>query len=200
MAAMEFSYRISEQDYTHAWKLRVRSLRKQRTLKTVMFWVFILACLFLLWAIINKTIGPKPPDSAPPAVTDSAPQAESNGKHGIQAESLITSLGPFLLIAGVWVFLVTRWMPSRLRKFYLNDPLMQGTFTVSLTAGSISFENTAGYSSRATWNIYERWREGKNVIILIYRSQTYLILNLAGLTEPQRAELRSILADALPQK
>jgi len=77
---------------------------------------------------------------------------------------------------------------------------MQGEFTVSVTPQSISIRNTEGTSFTSVWSVYERWREGKNLIVLIFRSGGYSTLNIAGLSEFQRDELRGILAAALPKK
>jgi hypothetical protein len=77
---------------------------------------------------------------------------------------------------------------------------MQGEFTVNVSAQSISIRNTAGTSFTSVWNVYERWREGKNLIVLIFRSGAYTTLNIAGLSDFQRDELRGILATVLPKK
>jgi hypothetical protein len=52
-------------------------------------------------------------------------------------------------------------------------------------------QNTLGTSSRSGWNIFERWREKKGMIVLIRRSGAFLILNLAGLSEPERNQLHT---------
>lgn len=91
-------------------------------------------------------------------------------------------------------------LPTRMRRLYRKDPSMQGQFTVNIAGDSISMENTVGTSSVAGWNVYEYWREGKDVIILGFHSGTYIILGLTELSEAQRAELRGILAAALPKK
>ncbi len=92
------------------------------------------------------------------------------------------------------------FLPMRLRRMYRKDPSMQGKFTVNITSTSISTQNAAGTSSQCGWNIYDYWREGKGVIVLVFHSGAYFILSLAGLTEPQRSELRGILTSALPKK
>jgi hypothetical protein len=108
--------------------------------------------------------------------------------------------GPFLVIGGLWILIVTGLVPMRLRYLYRKDPRMHGQFAVSLTQDSISTENTAGTTSKCSWNVYDYWCEGKNVIVLMFHSGTYSILSLAGLSQPQRSELRSILNAALPKK
>jgi hypothetical protein len=203
MAAMEFSYTISEAEYMQAWKLRRKTLRKRSALRRVIFWVFIFVCLLLLWVVVlqkNNQAGNQPPASETSADCSAAGVNPPTHGNPFLTSSFWLNVGPYVSLAGLWVFLYFRYVPARLRKLYLNDPMMQGTFTVSLAPDSISIQNTAGSSARATWNIYERWHEGKSVVILIIRSQAYLILSVSALSDAQRTELRSILAAALPQK
>ena len=77
---------------------------------------------------------------------------------------------------------------------------MRGQFTVNITQDSISTENTAGTTSKSSWNVYDYWCEGKSVIVLMFHSGSYSVLSLAGLSEVQRGELRGILSAALPKR
>lgn len=77
---------------------------------------------------------------------------------------------------------------------------MQGHFTADISTSVLLLENTAGVSWRMTWNIFEFWREKKDVIILGLRAGTYIILGLTELSDAQRDELRGILAIALPKQ
>jgi hypothetical protein len=203
MAAMEFSYTISETEYRQAWKLRMKSTRERSALRRVIFWFFILVCLLFLWVVIqqknNQANNQSPASEATTNCSDAGVNPPAHGNPA-STSSFWLNIGPFVLLAGLWAFLFFRFVPGRLRKLYLKDPMMQGRFTVSVSPDSISTQNTAGSSAHATWNIYERWHEGKSLIVLILRSQTHLTLNLAALSDAQRTELRSILAATLPQK
>ena len=77
---------------------------------------------------------------------------------------------------------------------------MQGEFAVKITTDSIYTENTAGISSKTGWNIYDSWREGKGLILLVFHSGAYFLISLAALSEVQQNELRGILSSALPKK
>jgi hypothetical protein len=145
----------------------------------------------MLWAVVRRN------SQVPLEAENPAPQTAEEGH---SASQVLVNVGPFILVAGVWVFMVFRLAPKRLRRQYLRDPSMQGEFTVRVSPASISIENTAGSSTTAGWNIYEDWREGKAVIILSLFSGAYFILGLTELPEPQRAELCGILAAALPKK
>lgn len=78
--------------------------------------------------------------------------------------------------------------------------MMQGTFTVSIDPASITVRNTAGTLFQAGWNVFENWREKKEIILLLLRSGSVSVLSLVGLSDYQRNELRSILSAALPKK
>src|ERR1035438_9832749 len=73
---------------------------------------------------------------------------------------------------------------------------MQGQYTVSVTPESVATQNTAGTSSKTGWNIYNYWREGKDVILLVFHSGSYFLLSLRELPDAQRDELRGILTAA----
>jgi hypothetical protein len=173
-------------------------LGRSRIIKIVVFWVFVLICLMLLWSIVQKTA----------RIDSRARESSTSQKDDAQAEPRATKSTSHLttnvaLFAGVWVVAYTllRLAPGRrARRLYRDDPQMQGQFKVSVNAQSISTENTAGSASTCAWNICDYWREGRDVIILVFRSGTYFILGLSDLSETQRAELRGILTAALPRK
>jgi hypothetical protein len=144
----------------------------------------------LLWTIVQR-------HSQQPVDTPLPVEQVNTGQ---TAASLVTNVGPFVLICGIWVFIMFGLTPMRSRRSYQKDPSMQGQFTVNITPASISTQNAVGTSSQTGWNIYEYWREGKNVIVLVFLSGTYFILSQAGLSDPQRNELRGILSVALPKK
>jgi len=202
---MEFSYRVSEAEYFQAWKLRQKLLMsKYGVTKTILFWVFILICLSLLWAVVQRPAHGRGSRTAAPAAVASSPQPSANATSRAKEESnpelhALENFGPMILLAIVWL-LVLRAGASPLRRLYREDPAMQGQFAVNITPDSITTQNTAGTFSKSGWDVYESWTEGKDLIVLAMRSQAHLILNLAGLSDYQRNELRAILSTALPQK
>jgi hypothetical protein len=222
---MEFSYRISKDDYKQAFKLRLqKNALISGVTKTIMFWVFILICLVLLWAVVQRTantsksVSDTPntsavtlgsPEDTPSNIPQNDIQSDVPTKHADNASlsrALTFNLGPFLLLAAIWLFMIRSLIGNRgltvlgLIGSYNRDPLMQGQFTVNLTSTSISSQNSAGYSARLDWSLFESWREGKSVIALIHKSGTYSVLGIGGLSDAQKLELRGILAAALPRK
>lgn len=240
---MEFSYRISEAEYVTARKLRREVSNGPRRARTVLFWIFIMVCLMLLWAVVQKGATGKRLDYAAlyekvqsGQVRDAVIRGDELTGHlkGSKEEfrttlpanydellkamiatgvdfsirkrqsdmrtSLLINVGPFALLLIVW-FLMLRQMGLRApRRMYERDPTMQGEFTVNVSPQSMTIRNTAGTSFTSGWNVYEYWREGKNVIVLALRSGAYTTLNIAGLSDVQRNELRGILSGALPKR
>jgi hypothetical protein len=202
---MEFSYRITEAEYARAWNLRRVGLGKNSKVKTVMFWFFILICITLLWAVVQKGNPVRSGSRTAPAPTvsqsgEAATEPGGSRNHAPTGEALLFNVGPFVVLIVVWVIMVSRLGPISLLRLYRKDPQMQGLFTVNITPESISMRNTAGSNSQSGWSIYERWIDGKDLIVLVLLSQAFFVVSLAGLQDVQRGELRSILSTALPKK
>jgi hypothetical protein len=108
---MEFSYQVSEAEYLQGCKLGqkglLRSILHPSQTKKIMFWVFILVCLVLLWAVVQRTA------QQPPADQEQVAQSTSSGH---STTELVTNVGPFILLAGIWIFILFRGVPKRLRQ------------------------------------------------------------------------------------
>lgn len=192
---MEFSYKISESEFRNAWRLE-RKASSRSSLKTAIFWISIMLGLLLLYRAIRFTAHPQGASQTHPALSMIvAPVNQADPQPGFMER-----IGPFLVIAGVWILLVGVMIPMRLRYLYQKDPRMHAQFTVNITPECILTENAAGTASKSSWNVYDYWCEGAGVIVLMFYSGSYSILSLAGLSEPQRDELRSVLVAALRKK
>jgi hypothetical protein len=196
MAAMEFTFKVTEAEYLRASRLRIK-LPGSKTLQTVLFWIFILVCLVSLWSTVEKskqTAG----TTDQPVVTQ--PSEVESPSRGTGFHALLVNDGPILLLVGVWFFMLLILRPTTVRGMYRKDPVMQGQFTVNVTPEFLSAENTAGTFWKARWNIFASWREGKDVIVLMYFTRAYFVLSIAGLSDAQRGEIRGILSATLPKK
>lgn len=193
---MEFSYKISESEFRRAWRLERRASSRS-SLKTAAFWILIMFGLLLLYRKMQPGRS-LPVISAGQTILQTA--TVETVSHISSGTATLQRAGPFLVIAGIWILLVGGLVPMRLRHLYRKDPRMQGQFTVNITPDSICTENSAGTVSRCSWNVYNYWCEGKDVIVLMFHSGSYSILSLAGLSELQRGELRGILGAALRKK
>jgi hypothetical protein len=193
---MEFSYKISESEFRRAWHVE-RKASSRASLKTAAFWICIMLGLLLVFKMLQ-------PDRQLPGLSARQPAVHaamvSPASNVTVEPTTLERVGPFLVIAGIWILLVGGMIPMRLRRLYRKDPRMQGQFTVNITPEFVSTENTAGTTSKCSWNVYDYWCEGKNMIVLTFHSGSYFIMSLAGLSEPQQGELRGILKTALRKK
>lgn len=189
---MEFIYRLSEAEYLSAAKLKIKgSFGLGRIKKVVLFWIFIAICFTLYFAFSQHG------QQQPPLSDDAAVQAVAPNK---SINLILTNLLPIVLAVGIFSWVIFRSVPMQMRRTYRKSPAMQGQFTINLTPESISILNTAGTSSTTGWNIYDYWREGKDLILLFFHSGAFFTISLAGLSEAQRDELRGILTASLPKK
>lgn len=193
---MEFSFKVTESEFKRAWKLE-RKASSRSSLKNAIFWILVMLGLMLLYRMIASS-------GHPAGISDQRAVVQallSPPVHEVAIEpSAFEHFGPILVIAGIWFLLVGWMVPMRLRHLYRKDPRMQGEFTVNITPDWIATENSAGTTSKTAWNVYECWCESKGIIVLRFYSGSYSMLSLAGLAEPQRDELRRILAGALREK
>lgn len=178
---MELSFKLSEAQYLRAWRLRNKASSLSDK-QLIALSCFVAVCLILATMVLARWWERTAPVSA---------------SHSSSAFLAMNGL-PLLVIIGFWIFLATGFGTLHTRRLYRNDPSLHVDFKASISPVSMSFESTAGVSLKTSWSVYESWREGKDVVILILRSGTYLILGLSGLTEAERQELRRILHLALP--
>jgi hypothetical protein len=183
---MEFSYKVSEQEFLQAAKL-YRSSAASSKLRKILFAVFVFICLLLLFAVVMKI------RSAP---VDTVPQEHTPVTAGL----IVRQAGPLVLIGVLWIAVLFVWPRMRLRSIYRKSPALQGEVTVQATPDKFSIQTATGSSSTTFWGDVTRWLDGDGLILLIYPTKIYQIVNLRGLLEPQREEFRAIVAAVLPKK
>jgi len=196
---LEFSYNITEAEYRRFCRLRDRSFpatlfRLIRNL--VLFWMLVMITLALLWILVSAGSHTEKSQEHPTKQTASQSSSASLNT----TLRLVLTTGVFIAILGVSVFALFISPGLQIKSRYRKDPLMQGTFNVNALPNSISIKNSSGFSSQTDWILYRSWRETKGLIILQMKDDVDFPISLAGLSEPQRTELRGILVAALPQK
>jgi hypothetical protein len=196
LAAMEISFKLTEDEFVRGARLE-RKASSRSSLKTALFWMSIMAGLMLLYAYLRPSDS-RATESASASTIRTASQSLSTPVS--QPGTLFQQVGPFLVIAGIWILIVMGLVPLRLRYLYRKDPRMQGQFTVEMTSDFISTDNTAGTFSKSAWNVYDGWCEGKGIVVLMSHSGAYSVMSLAGLTQGQQNEVRSILSASIPRK
>ncbi len=193
---MEISYKLTEEEFVRGARLE-RKASSRSSLKSALFWMSIMAALMILFAAIRPRNHEASTANAATIFMSAQPGPTTSVT---KTAGILQQVGPFLVIAGLWILLVMGLVPLRLRYLYRKDPRMQAHFVVELTSDSISTYNAAGTSSRSAWNVYDAWCEGEGIVVLMFHSGAYSIMSLAGLSPLQQDELRGILTAALPRK
>ena len=201
---MEFTYRISETEYLAAVKSR-RRLLGGGPLKIFIAWAWILACLIMVWLAVLM------PAAQRAANRDSQSQTEYSSTVPVNPQSSRPTIASIVILRILdlallaWLLypwlLIFRWNgPAAIRKSYWKNPAVQGEITMIVSPESFSSRSSAGTMSQASWSIYEYWIEQGNTFWVIRRSGKAVFLNLAGLADAERAELRAVLSAVLPQR
>ncbi len=191
---MEFSYTISESDYVRASKLTQR-FRKSSVRKTVIFWAFIVICLTLLFAVVKKQTS-----QTDAQATEETQAAEPAAQPTPVLTAMLVQVAPLAGVLVVLGGLCFVWIPYLRRKMYRKDRNVQGAITVALDTESFQITTSLGTQARSPWSAFDEWFQKDGLILLRYPNQTSQLLNISGLSEPQREELRGILTAALPKK
>ena len=176
---MRFEYTISEDNFLKGVRLSCRTQGRKAKI------ILSLVILFLLLI----TVGP---------MISRGLQPEANDQPQLSSSSVWV---PIPVITGCFAMALQAgyYGPRRLRQLYRKNPAMHGVITVEITPESIVMES-AEFSSRSKWNLYEFWSEQDSLIVLVLLSRVFVILNIADLAEPQREELRAILGSVLSKK
>jgi hypothetical protein len=179
---MRFEYTISEDNFLKGVRLSCRT--QGRKAKIILSLVILFLLLITVGPMISRGLQPEANDQ---------PQLSSSSVGRWVPILVITVCFAMALQAGYYG-------PRRLRQLYRKNPAMHGVIRVEITPESIVMESTAEFSSRSKWNLYEFWSEQDSLIVLVLLSRVFVILNIADLAEPQREELRAILASVLTKK
>lgn len=197
---MEFSYQITEDDYVRGCKMALRS-KRSTVIKTMLFWTLVLIGLILVFSIIQKSSHV----SAPESITE--PQVDSQGEseptpvtRPASAWNIALNFASLVALASIWGFLIFYWLPNANRRQYRKDTNSHGIVTVAIDTQSFALQSTVGTSLRSGWNAFDGWREKDGMVLLRYPAGTFQFLNVAGLSDAEREELRGILRAVLPQK
>jgi len=194
---MKFSYTISEEQFLAGAKLYSRSFN--RTVRKISFWVFIIVCLISLGSILwraNK-VPAEPANSQSLSEPQTIDETAVNEKPSA-SQAFVAGTLPYLAFVFVWGVFVYKIFGAR-RKIYRENPAMQGLFTVEATHDGIDMSSTAGFTYGSRWSLYKNWLEKDDLVMLLQRSRAFVLVNLAGLTESEKEEFRSIIGSVLPK-
>jgi hypothetical protein len=184
---MNFNFQVSEQDFREAQRVYGKyTLRRDRG--KIILWASILLVLLLLWVFMQQ------------GSVDFEPLVRNlreNGWHLLLGHGHLLPLTVGVIVGLVWLFVASQ---RQARKNFSKSPTSQGEFAISLTPEDLTVSNSAGTSSKDSWNLFELWLEGKNVIVLVSRSGNQFVISVRMASAEQRSELCSLLANVLPKR
>jgi hypothetical protein len=196
MAAMEFSYKLTESEYLSACKIPVK--RPGRNWTRISSYVYNAILLLTVWGavVLGMLL-----ESWDLVGINAADVPHLHTPAAILPASIVPALGYFALVLMAFRLLrPTRWLAARRRREHFRaDPQCQAETRVTVTVEGVSFHSATG-SSQSIWSTYSTWAERGGVLLLVTHAGVRKILCISKLTDPQRAELRGLLAAVLPQK
>ena len=178
---MKFTTRITEADFVAAHRLNCKSLHRQiasgiaYTFAAV-FWIF------LICAAISER---------------SHPGELFLGENPHEFRHL---LFPGAILFLVWILAFRVYPPIATRRKFRNAQNLHEEILNEVTAEGLWQKTGGGSYGFSRWQDLSYWRESERIIIVVYPTSVFCLLPKSGLSSDQCAELRGILAAALPQK
>ncbi|HEY2468431.1 MAG TPA: hypothetical protein VGI45_11440 [Terracidiphilus sp.] len=185
---MEFTYKLTEDDYARAARVKVKSSGSRPWLKLLSR--LQLAFFFVgLWiALIAGRI---------------LERFEISGEKlgNIAAGRLmLSSVLPTLILSWLIILafqMATYWPKRKVRReqYRRNEGCHVAT-SVAVSPESIAFRSETG-SSQSKWTCYTGWEIQDGILILLKQGGVRQILKVEGLDPNQQSELKGILANAI---
>ena len=179
---MEFSYRITEDDMVRAYRLKLRQTGFRRILRIISLSIFGLGFISVVIELVARMF------------VSGGEFTSSSSLSGVNSELIFIVL--VIAFASAWWL----YLPWQIKRQYRRNPAFQSEITVCFTPALFSLKAAIGTSSETVWSVYKSWREGDRLVLLMYHSNIYQVINTSGLSEEQREELRDILSSVLPKK
>jgi len=177
---MEWTFRITEAQYLRAWNLERRfGCARRKRLLLILAGVLVVVLAGIVAAIVLF------------------PDHDGDGAHHSSNSS-----APIGALSAIVAAVAAAANVSQVKRRYRADATMEGEFTVRLDAQSFVVSNSATAALPSGWGQFTGWREDikRGLIVLRQQPRQFVVLNVSGLQELQRSELRALLAQALPPR
>ena len=187
---MKFSYVLGEAEYVEAMKMATRLGLSARI---VAFAVILLVTVMLIQLTVV------------PVWIVSLANPAGPGEWALLSWSLIWRVAVHCAIPGL-IAMAAFWywrrvsLTNQLRRRYRANPNFRGTMTVAIEADRLIVESSHPSRTEESWNCIRRGREAKRVLLLSHPWGTMHMINISGLSEAEREELRGILRASVPGK
>lgn len=194
---MEFSYKLSEEDYLQACEIRLPLIPTQMQWWESHAYMLIRTAFMVIASAFGLFWGMEPPD-------------------GMQTHFSLSLFG-FSLGLGLMPGIGLSWLCGRVFRFlhpilsrrrieaarravYRADPTCHSETTLNITSEQLSFRCGTDRLIHSGWSLYDHWVESPDILLLVTHWRVRWIVNITGLSQAEREELRGILTAALPQK
>ena len=179
---MRFTTRITEDDFVAACRLQLQSTH--RTIAgAIAYSLAAIFWLFLLAAWISERVHPGTGDFL-----------------GQSSAAFRTAILPAAILFAMWILIFRVLTSFVTRRRFRKTPSLRDAIDNEVSLDGLTQMMSSGSHGFIAWKDLSYWRESKRVIIVVYPTNVFCILPKSGLNDSQQAELRSILAAALPSK
>ena len=192
---MEFTYKLTEPEYLFASKIATKGLRQPWA--RLVRYAYLSVIFLIVWGSVLVGMLLEQQDLV--GITAGEIQFMHKAQAVIPA-SFVPAIGCYCLVLILLRFRFLQWFDRKRRlEDFRTDPGCQAETTATVTPQSIAFRSATG-SSESIWACYSTWAERNGILLLVTHAGVRKILKVAGLSDPQRDELRAILTTALPKK
>jgi len=178
---VKFTTRVTEADFVAAYRLKCRSLHR-RIASAIAYTFAAVFWLFLVGAAISRHNHP------------------NELFLGQNASEFLNLLLPTAILLLVWILAFRVYPMFATRRKFRQSKVFHGEILNEVTAEGLWQKTSSGSYGFSKWQDLSYWRESEEIIVVVYPSDVFCILPKASLSSDEQAELRDILAKALPQK
>ena len=188
MRPMEFTYRLTEEDYLRAAKIKAKNTSTRpwsRFLSRIYLGLFFLVLWFSM--IVGR-------------ILEWLDLTGDKLGHLSVASVLFSSILPTAILSFLVILLIRAvlFWPKLLRRReqFRNSVGCQVETIVNVSPERIAFRSETG-SSESQWRSYAAWSTRDGILVLDTQAGVRQILKIAGLSQDQRSELLGILRTTL---
>jgi hypothetical protein len=178
---MKFTTRVTEADFMAAYRLLCKSLHR-RIASAIAYTFAAVFWLFLVGAAISERTNP------------------GELFLGKDASVFVRLLLPGAVLILVWILAFRVYPPFATRRKFRQARTLHGEILNEINSEGLWQKTGGGSYGFSQWQDFSYWRESEQIIIVVYPTDVFCLVPKSELSLDQCAELRGILASALPQK
>jgi hypothetical protein len=187
---MEFTYRISEEDYVAARKLREKGSKK-RSIASVVTQLWLLT-LYIFLILQASSLDVAPQGAGEPA------RMYSIWGHIVQGTLLLAFLA--LAFVSCRIIFLHVFRSRSIRRKYAREYRMHSDIVIRITPQDYWIHYTFGQVNSSGWNVFKCWEQDADLLLLYYPSNLFVIVKMTELNGEERAQLLGIVGGVLKNR